>query len=44
MHFEVDRRAEPEELVRLKQAVQTALGDVRACVRDWQVMRENWVP
>jgi len=41
MHFEVDRRAEPEELVKLKDAVQRALGDVRATVRDWKSMRER---
>ncbi len=39
MHFEVDRRAEPEELVRLRQAVEASLGDVRASVRDWAAMR-----
>ena len=39
MHFEVDRRADPEELSRLADAVQRALADVRACVRDWSGMR-----
>jgi len=39
MHFEVDRRAEPEELERLRKAVTDALVDVRAAVRDWPAMR-----
>jgi glutamate dehydrogenase len=41
MHFEVDRRAEPEELERLRKAVVDALFDVRAAVRDWPAMREK---
>ena len=41
MHFEVDRQAEAGELVRLKQAVEAALADVRACVRDWAAMRDQ---
>ena len=39
MHFEIDRRADPEEMARLAAAVQHALADVRACVRDWASMR-----
>ncbi|MDZ4811753.1 MAG: NAD-glutamate dehydrogenase [Pseudomonadota bacterium] len=41
MHFEVDRRAEPEELERLRNAVVEALFDVRAAVRDWPAMRDK---
>ncbi len=39
MHFEIDRRAEPEELERLRKTVSDALFDVRAAVRDWPAMR-----
>jgi glutamate dehydrogenase len=39
MHFEVDRRTEPGELVAMKLAVESALRDVRACVADWRAMR-----
>ncbi len=39
MHFEVERRAEPEELARLQTAVLAALHDVRAAVGDWAAMR-----
>ncbi|HVF35531.1 MAG TPA: NAD-glutamate dehydrogenase domain-containing protein, partial [Candidatus Saccharimonadia bacterium] len=39
MHFEVDRRAEPEELVKLTHAVEASLRDVRGAVRDWKAMR-----
>jgi glutamate dehydrogenase len=39
MHFEVDRRTEPGELVAMKQAVESALRDVRASVADWRAMR-----
>ncbi|PIV35687.1 MAG: glutamate dehydrogenase [Lysobacterales bacterium CG02_land_8_20_14_3_00_62_12] len=41
MHFEVDRRAEPEELERIAQAVAQALRHVRAAVSDWQNMRDR---
>jgi len=41
MHFEVDRRAEPEELMRLSEAVEQALRDVRSCVSDWAAMRQR---
>jgi glutamate dehydrogenase len=41
MHFEVDRRAEAGELVALREAVEAALADVRACVRDWRAMRDR---
>jgi glutamate dehydrogenase len=41
MHFEVDRRAEPDEVAALKRAVEGALTDVRACVRDWARMRDQ---
>jgi glutamate dehydrogenase len=41
MHFEIDRRTEPEELVQLKRAVEATLSDVRACVVDWAAMRER---
>ncbi len=40
MHFEVDRRTEPDELVAMKRAVESALRDVRACVTDWRAMRD----
>ena len=39
MHFEIDRRADAEEMSRIEAAVRTAIGDVRACVRDWSGMR-----
>jgi len=41
MHFEVDRRAEAGELLALRQSVEAALADVRACVRDWRAMRDR---
>ncbi len=41
MHFEIDRRAEPEELERLRKTVSDALFDVRAAVKDWPAMRER---
>jgi glutamate dehydrogenase len=41
MHFEVDRRSEPEELIRLRTAVEGALNDVRLCVADWAAMRQR---
>ncbi len=41
MHFEIDRRTEPEELLALRRAVEAALSDVRASVADWQAMRER---
>ena len=41
MHFEVDRRAEPAELEKLRQAVEIALADVKAAVRDWRAMRDR---
>lgn len=40
MHFEIDRRTEPADLVAMKQAVESALRDVRACVADWREMRD----
>ena len=40
MHFEIDRRSEPADLVAMKQAVESALRDVRACVADWREMRD----
>ncbi|MCC6559833.1 MAG: NAD-glutamate dehydrogenase [Xanthomonadales bacterium] len=39
MHFEIDRRADPEEMARVSETVLLALHDVRACVRDWSAMR-----
>ncbi len=39
MHFEVERRTEPEDLLALRRNVETALADVRACVRDWSAMQ-----
>jgi glutamate dehydrogenase len=41
MHFEVDRIGEPAERARLEQSIRTALGDVTACVADWQAMRDK---
>ncbi|HEU4977298.1 MAG TPA: NAD-glutamate dehydrogenase [Solirubrobacteraceae bacterium] len=35
MHFELDRRLEPEELAELEDAVREVLGDVRRVVRDF---------
>jgi len=39
MHIEVDRRAEAEQLLGLKDTVLRALADVRATVTDWEAMR-----
>jgi glutamate dehydrogenase len=39
MHFEVDRETEPEELDALRQSVEKALSDVRACVLDFTAMK-----
>ncbi len=39
MHIEVDRCAEPEQLLGLKERVLRALSDVRATVADWEAMR-----
>ncbi|MCU0755724.1 MAG: NAD-glutamate dehydrogenase [Xanthomonadales bacterium] len=39
MHFEVDRETEPEELDALRQSVEKALVDVRACVNDFIAMK-----
>ncbi|MBK8286799.1 MAG: NAD-glutamate dehydrogenase [Ahniella sp.] len=39
MHFEVDRRAEPEVLERLQQSIKESLDAVRASVRDWSAMQ-----
>ena len=41
MHFELERQSEAAELMRLKQATEAALADVRACVRDWAAMRDQ---
>ena len=41
MHFEVDRSAEPETLVKLKNNALAALEDVRACVTDWKSIRDK---
>ena len=40
MHVEIDRQ-EAEDLQRLQAGVLAALGDVRACVRDWRAMRDK---
>lgn len=39
MFFEVDRRAEPEQLERLEQLIKEALDAVCASVRDWTAMK-----
>jgi glutamate dehydrogenase len=41
MHFEVDRISEPAERSRLEQSIRVSLGDVGACVADWQAMRDK---
>ena len=41
MHFEVDRRADIDELVKLKVSVESTLRDVRCAVRDWRAMRDK---
>jgi glutamate dehydrogenase len=41
IHLEIDRRAEPQELSALTQAIEAALADVRLCVVDWKPMREK---
>ncbi|MCK7594654.1 NAD-glutamate dehydrogenase [Pseudomarimonas salicorniae] len=41
MHIEIDRQAEAEDLRRFEAAISAALGDVRACVRDWAKMRDR---
>ncbi len=39
MHLEIDRRAEADQLLSLKECVLQALADVRATVQDWEAMR-----
>jgi glutamate dehydrogenase len=41
MHFELDRRLDPEELAGLEDGVRRALDDVRRVVRDFPSMRER---
>ncbi len=41
MHVEVDRQTEPARLETLRQRIESALGDVRACVRDFDVMHHR---
>ncbi len=41
MHVEVDRRAEAEQLLEIKETVLRALADVRATVGDWEAMRSR---
>jgi len=41
IHVEVDRRTEPEHLDALQQGLLRILGDVRASVADWPVMRQR---
>ncbi|MBI5921536.1 MAG: NAD-glutamate dehydrogenase [Betaproteobacteria bacterium] len=41
IHVEVDRRTAPEHLEALQAGVTRVLGDVRAAVMDWPVMRQR---
>ena len=41
MHFEVDRITDPKLMADLRAGLLRALGDVRAAVEDWPVMRER---
>ncbi len=41
IHFEVDRQTEPERIAELHAAIESALNDVRLCVRDWREMRDR---
>ncbi len=42
MHIEIDRQA-PEDFAAILQAIETALVDVRVCIRDWAEMRDTMV-
>ena len=41
MHFEVDRITDPKLMADLRAGLLRALGDVRAAVEDWPIMRER---
>jgi glutamate dehydrogenase len=41
IHLEVDRQAEPERLEALRERIETALSDVRSCVRDFDAMHRR---
>ena len=41
MHVEVDRQTEPARLESLRARIENALSDVRACVRDFDVMHKR---
>ena len=41
MHFQVDRQTEPERLESLRERIESALADVRACVRDFDGMHHR---
>lgn len=41
MYFEVDRQSEPKVLQELHEEIDRVLQDIKACVRDWQPMRER---
>ena len=41
MHFEVDRLTDPQSLADLRTGILRVLGDVRAAVEDWPLMRER---
>ena len=43
MHVEVDRQTEPARVEALRERIERALGDVRACVRDFDAMRTRIV-
>ncbi|HVR43146.1 MAG TPA: NAD-glutamate dehydrogenase [Thermoanaerobaculia bacterium] len=39
MHFEIDQETEEKDLEELRSRIDTILGDVRAAVEDWRLMR-----
>src|SRR5690606_29923304 len=41
IHIEIDRQTEAADLERIQQGIIAALDDVRACVTDWQPMRDK---
>jgi glutamate dehydrogenase len=41
MHFDLDRRLDPEELADVEDAVRVVLGEVRRVVRDFPAMRQR---
>jgi glutamate dehydrogenase len=41
MHIEFDRQIDSGRMLAIEQSVRASLNDVRACVSDWQAMRER---